>query len=128
MSQRSEGSHGVHTSHRMSMVTDYWSCCQGLVLLYLTSVDIDPSPSWIVTSLPCLRAPEVLIRQTSQFGVRVSILRSSTMLQAGRSRVRNPMRSINVSIYLILSTALGPGVYSASNRNEYHRRKNNVSG
>jgi hypothetical protein len=29
------------------------------------------------------------------------------------------------SIYLILSAALGPGVYSASNRNEYQKQKNN---
>jgi hypothetical protein len=32
------------------------------------------------------------------------------------------------SIYVILSAALGPGVYSASNRNEYQKQKNNVSG
>jgi hypothetical protein len=32
------------------------------------------------------------------------------------------------SIYLILPAALGPGVYSASNRYEYHGQKNNVSG
>jgi hypothetical protein len=32
------------------------------------------------------------------------------------------------SIYLILTAALGPGVYSASNRNEYKNKKNNVSG
>jgi hypothetical protein len=31
-------------------------------------------------------------------------------------------------IYLILSAALGPGVYIASNRNKYHTQKNNVSG
>jgi hypothetical protein len=31
------------------------------------------------------------------------------------------------SIYLILPAALGPGVYSASNRNEYQKKKN-VSG
>jgi hypothetical protein len=31
------------------------------------------------------------------------------------------------SIYLILSAAIGPGVYSASNRNEYQKQKN-VSG
>jgi hypothetical protein len=31
------------------------------------------------------------------------------------------------SIYLILSAALGPGVYSASNRNEYQKQKN-ISG
>jgi hypothetical protein len=33
-----------------------------------------------------------------------------------------------VSIYLIVPAALGPGVYSASNRNEYQKQKNNVSG
>jgi hypothetical protein len=32
-----------------------------------------------------------------------------------------------LSIYLILQAALGPGVYSASNRNEYQKHKNNVS-
>jgi hypothetical protein len=32
------------------------------------------------------------------------------------------------SIYLILPTALGPGVHSASNRNEYQKQKNHVSG
>jgi hypothetical protein len=33
------------------------------------------------------------------------------------------------SVYLILPAALGPGVYSASNINEYQKRKNNnVSG
>jgi hypothetical protein len=48
------------------------------------------------------------------------------MLQAGTSQVRNPMRRI-LSIYLILTAALNPGVHSASNRNEYQRQKNNVS-
>jgi hypothetical protein len=32
------------------------------------------------------------------------------------------------SIHLILTAALGPKVYSASNRNEYQKQKNNVSG
>jgi hypothetical protein len=32
------------------------------------------------------------------------------------------------SIYLILLAALGPGVYSDPNRNEYQKQKNNVSG
>jgi hypothetical protein len=32
------------------------------------------------------------------------------------------------SIYLILPAALGHGVYSASNKNEYQKQKNNVSG
>jgi hypothetical protein len=32
------------------------------------------------------------------------------------------------SIYLILLDAVGPGVHSASNRNEYQKQKNNVSG
>jgi hypothetical protein len=33
-----------------------------------------------------------------------------------------------LSIYLILPAALGPGVYSASNRNEYQKHTNNISG
>jgi hypothetical protein len=33
-----------------------------------------------------------------------------------------------LSIYLILPAALVPGVYSASNINEYQKHKNNVSG
>jgi hypothetical protein len=32
------------------------------------------------------------------------------------------------SVYLILPAALGPGVHSASNRNEYKKQRNNVSG
>jgi hypothetical protein len=31
------------------------------------------------------------------------------------------------SIYLILLAALSPGVYSASNRNEYQKQKSNLS-
>jgi hypothetical protein len=33
-----------------------------------------------------------------------------------------------LSIYLILPVPIGPGVYSASNRNEYQKHKSNVSG
>jgi hypothetical protein len=32
------------------------------------------------------------------------------------------------SIYLYFLVALGPGVYSASNRNDYQKQNNNVSG
>jgi hypothetical protein len=39
-----------------------------------------------------------------------------------------PDGMIFLSIYLILPVALGPGVYSAPNRNEYQKLKNNVSG
>jgi hypothetical protein len=46
------------------------------------------------------------------------------MLQAGRLRVRDPIRRI----YLIIPATLGPGVYSASNRSECQKRKINVSG
>jgi hypothetical protein len=37
--------------------------------------------------------------------------------------------AVKISIYLILPAALGPGVYSSSNRYEYQKHKNNnVSG
>jgi hypothetical protein len=47
-----------------------------------------------------------------------------------KPEVRDPMRRIIFffSIYLNIPTALGPGVYSASNRNEYQKQKNNVTG
>jgi hypothetical protein len=32
---------------------------------------------------------------------------------------------VNFSIYIIFLAALGPGVHSASNRNEYQKQKNN---
>jgi hypothetical protein len=37
-------------------------------------------------------------------------------------------RWINFSIYLIVLAALDPGVHTGSNRNEYQKQKNNVSG
>jgi hypothetical protein len=41
-----------------------------------------------------------------------------------RSRVREPMTWINFfSIYLIIPASLGPGVHSASNRNEYQKQR-----
>jgi hypothetical protein len=51
------------------------------------------------------------------------------MLQSERSWVLNP-NEVNeyFSIYLIPPAALGPEVYSAYNRNEYQKKKNNVSG
>jgi hypothetical protein len=50
------------------------------------------------------------------------------MLQAGRYWVRNPLRLKNFFNLPFLPAALGLGVYSASNRNEYQKQKNNVSG
>jgi hypothetical protein len=48
------------------------------------------------------------------------------MLQTGRSRVRDLIRSI-ISIYLILPAALDPAFYLASNTNEYQKQKSNIS-
>jgi hypothetical protein len=50
------------------------------------------------------------------------------MLQAGRSRVRFPMRSLDFSIDLILPPHYGPGVDSASNRSEYQESSWGVKG
>jgi hypothetical protein len=44
------------------------------------------------------------------------------MLQAGMSRIRFPMKSLNV-----FNDFTRPGVYSSSNRNEYQEQGNNVT-
>jgi hypothetical protein len=49
--------------------------------------------------------------------------RGSVVAQAGRSRVRDPIRRIIFSMYLILPAVLDPGAYSASNRTEYQKQK-----
>jgi hypothetical protein len=56
--------------------------------------------------------------------------RSSVVVNATSRKVKGSRPDkVNFSIYLILPAALGPGVYSASNRNEYQKQKNNhVSG
>jgi hypothetical protein len=52
------------------------------------------------------------------------------MLQAGRFTDLSPDEVIDFffSIYLILPAAVSPGVYSASNRNEYQKQKSTVPG
>jgi hypothetical protein len=51
-----------------------------------------------------------------------------TMLQAGRSRVRFPMKSLDFIVYLILPATLWPWVDSASDRNEYQESSWGVNG
>jgi hypothetical protein len=55
-----------------------------------------------------------------QLAARSRVVGWGTMLQSGSIRVRFPMRLLD-SIYLILPAALGSGVDSASNRNEYQK-------
>jgi hypothetical protein len=49
-----------------------------------------------------------------------TVVGRDTMLQGGKSRVQFPTTSLDFSIGLNLPTVLGPGVDSATNRNEYH--------
>jgi hypothetical protein len=49
--------------------------------------------------------------------------------RTGRSWVRDPMMSLILfSLYLILPAALGPKVYSASNKIGYQKQRNNIFG
>jgi hypothetical protein len=45
-----------------------------------------------------------------------------------RGKILKSLHNEELSSYLILPAALGPGVYTASNRNEDQKHKNNVSG
>jgi hypothetical protein len=60
----------------------------------------------------------------TEFGACGSVVGLGTMLQAGRSRVRVPMRW-NFSSF---QPHYGPGVDSASNRNKYHETSWGVKG
>jgi hypothetical protein len=51
----------------------------------------------------------------------IIIILITTALQVGRSRVRFPMVSLEIFIDIIFSAYCGPGVDSASNRNEYQK-------
>jgi hypothetical protein len=52
------------------------------------------------------------------------------MLQAGKvaGSSLDEMNDFFFSIYIILPVALDLGFYSVSNRNEYQKQRNNVSG
>jgi hypothetical protein len=52
-----------------------------------------------------------------------SVVVEALQYKPERLRVRHPMRWMNFSIYIILSATLGPGDYSACNRNEYQKQK-----
>jgi hypothetical protein len=63
----------------------------------------------------------------------ISFARGSVMVKAvcykpEGHRFETRWGKLFFSIYLILPSALDPGVYSASNRNEYQKQKTNVSG
>jgi hypothetical protein len=54
--------------------------------------------------------------------------RLSSFSSTNRKVAGSRPHEVVFEIYLIFPAALGPGVYSASNRNEYQKQKNNVSG
>jgi hypothetical protein len=60
----------------------------------------------------------------------VTFLTSSKQMRSGRfSAYRfNSSFTVTLPIVLILPAALGPAVYSASNRNDYQKQKKNVCG
>jgi hypothetical protein len=93
-------------------------------VMYFASFPFVTKGRLTIISRQCVRAYE-----GGGGGARRSVLVKGTMPQARRSRVRYPLRLIFfLSIYLIRPAALGPGVCSATNRNEYQKQKNNVSG
>jgi hypothetical protein len=51
--------------------------------------------------------------------IQTEIQLRDTIFHTVESRVQFPMTSLDSSTYLILPASLGPGFYSASNRNEY---------
>jgi hypothetical protein len=77
--------------------------------------------AYVITLVsPCLCVP--LLQQAGILELeetRGGVVGWGTMLQAGRSRVRIPIRWIFFQFTLSFQPHYGPGVDSASNRNEY---------
>jgi hypothetical protein len=65
---------------------------------------------------------------TEYIGARGSVVVKALCYKPEGHGFETRWREWFLSIYLILPAALGPGVYSASNKNEYQKHKNNVSG
>jgi hypothetical protein len=89
------------------------------------TTQLDPvSMSWMLELYLYSR----LLRPTSLYlinwGARGSIVVKA--LATNRKVACSISDEVTFLIYLILPAALGPGVYSASNRNEYQKQKNNI--
>jgi hypothetical protein len=61
-----------------------------------------------LSNTDCVRSYDVLYCLNHTLGARGSAVGWGTVLQAGNSQVRFPMRSFDVSVYLILPAALWP--------------------
>jgi hypothetical protein len=62
-------------------------------------------------------------------GARFSVVVKALCYKPGGRGLETQLsKLIYFSILLILPAALGPGIHSASNRNDYQKQKNNVSG
>jgi hypothetical protein len=57
-----------------------------------------------------------------------SIVVKALCYKQGGRRFQTQLGKLMFLIYLILPAALGPRVYLASNRNEYQKHKNYISG
>jgi hypothetical protein len=66
-------------------------------------------------------------KRKSEPGARVSVVIEALYYKPEGRWFENRWGEWIFSIYLILPAALDPGVYSASNRNEYQKQKNNIS-
>jgi hypothetical protein len=79
-------------------------------------------------SVGIVRGDEFFSFSLQYIEARGSVVVKALCYKAEDRRFKNRWMNF-FSIYLILPAALGPGVYSASNRNEYQKQKNNhVSG
>jgi hypothetical protein len=75
--------------------------------------------------VPFMYTPQQLWKDTHQWAHNKITTKLAAVVEALSYEPEGPVRWI-LLIYFILPGALGPGVYSAPNRNEYQKQKNNT--
>jgi hypothetical protein len=113
--------HGIVSNGRFTLAEGMSERTRQSLSIYLhVPVTNCKEDSWL--TLRCVTVPKFEVQFPRLPLGSESTNQSATSRKVAGSRT-DEVNAIFFSIYLILPVALGPGIYSASNRNEYQKQK-----